>query len=71
MAHTTEQSDQPACCEPFDAEWAHLETLALHAGTGPDPATGALLTPIYQTTTFVQEAVGVHKGFTYSRAGNP
>jgi cystathionine beta-lyase/cystathionine gamma-synthase len=48
-----------------------LETLALHAGTAPDPTTGALLTPIYQTTTFTQEAVGTHKGFTYSRAGNP
>jgi cystathionine beta-lyase/cystathionine gamma-synthase len=48
-----------------------LETLALHAGTCPDPATGALLTPIYQTTTYRQEAVGADKGFTYSRAGNP
>ena len=48
-----------------------LETLALHAGTIPDPTTGALLTPIYQTTTFTQEAVGRDKGFTYSRAGNP
>jgi cystathionine beta-lyase/cystathionine gamma-synthase len=48
-----------------------LETMALHAGTAPDPTTGALLTPIYQTTTFTQEAVGSHKGFTYSRAGNP
>ncbi len=48
-----------------------LETLALHAGTCPDPTTGAILTPIYQTTTYVQEAVGVDKGYTYSRAGNP
>jgi cystathionine beta-lyase/cystathionine gamma-synthase len=48
-----------------------LATLALHAGAAPDPATGALLTPIYQSTTYVQEAVGVHKGFTYSRSGNP
>ena len=46
-------------------------TLALHAGAAPDPATGAILTPIYQSTTFVQEAVGVHKGYTYSRSGNP
>lgn len=46
-------------------------TLALHAGAVPDPVTGAILTPIYQSTTFVQEAVGVHKGFTYSRSGNP
>ena len=48
-----------------------LHTQALHAGTAPDPVTGALLTPIYQTTTFTQQAVGDHKGFTYSRAGNP
>jgi cystathionine beta-lyase/cystathionine gamma-synthase len=48
-----------------------FETLALHAGTAPDPATGAILTPIYQSTTYVQEAVGVHKGYTYSRSGNP
>lgn len=48
-----------------------IETVALHAGTAPDPTTGAILTPIYQTTTFRQEAVGVDKGYTYSRAGNP
>lgn len=48
-----------------------IETLALHAGTTPDPVTGAILTPIYQTTTYRQEAVGLDKGFTYSRAGNP
>ncbi len=48
-----------------------LPTLAIHGGVSPDPATGAILTPIYQSTTYVQEAVGVHKGFTYSRAANP
>ena len=48
-----------------------FDTLALHAGTYPDPATGAILTPIYQTTTYRQEAVGQDKGFTYSRSGNP
>src|SRR5882724_11002762 len=46
-------------------------TRAIHAGLVPDPATGAILTPIYQSTTYVQEAVGVHKGHTYSRASNP
>src|SRR5580700_3945308 len=46
-------------------------TVAIHGGQSPDPATGAILTPIYQSTTFVQQAVGVHKGFTYSRAANP
>src|SRR6059036_190834 len=48
-----------------------FETLALHAGTPADPSTGAMLTPIYQTTTYRQEAVGKDKGFTYSRSGNP
>ncbi|MHC4598628.1 MAG: trans-sulfuration enzyme family protein [Planctomycetota bacterium] len=46
-------------------------TTAIHGGLQPDPSTGAILTPIHQSTTFVQEAVGVHKGFTYTRSGNP
>jgi cystathionine beta-lyase/cystathionine gamma-synthase len=54
---------------PFDLD-AHL-TAAVRAGLHADPATGALLTPIYQSTTFRQDAVGVHKGHTYSRASNP
>ena len=48
-----------------------FETRAIHAGQDPDPATGAIITPIYQTTTYVQEAVGVNKGYDYSRASNP
>ncbi|MBI4852774.1 MAG: PLP-dependent transferase [Acidobacteria bacterium] len=52
-------------------EYYSLDTVALHSGTEPDPTTGSILTPIYQTTTYRQEAVGVHKGFTYSRASNP
>jgi cystathionine beta-lyase/cystathionine gamma-synthase len=48
-----------------------FETLTLHAGTTADPVTGAMLTPIYQTTTYRQEAVGKDKGFKYSRSGNP
>lgn len=48
-----------------------LATRALHAGTTPDPVTGAILTPIYQATTYVQEAVGKDKGYTYTRSGNP
>src|SRR5918996_779993 len=48
-----------------------FETLAIHAGQEPDPATGAITTPIYQTSTFVQEAVGVHKGYDYARVANP
>lgn len=46
-------------------------TKALHAGIQPDSATGAIMTPIYQTSTFVQDAIGVHKGFAYSRTSNP
>lgn len=49
----------------------HFGTLAIHAGQVPDPSTGAIMTPIFQTSTYVQEAVGVHKGFEYSRTGNP
>ena len=49
----------------------HIETLAIHAGQKPDPATGAVMTPIYQTSTYVQSAVGEHKGYEYSRTGNP
>ncbi len=55
----------------FDPSTCRFETLALHAGTPPDPTTGAMLTPIYQTTTYRQECVGKDKGFTYSRSGNP
>lgn len=46
-------------------------TRAIHAGQDPDPATGAVIVPIYQTSTFAQEAVGVHKGYDYARTGNP
>jgi len=48
-----------------------FETRAIHAGQEPDPSTGAIVTPIFQTSTYVQEAVGVHKGYEYSRTGNP
>ncbi|HSP73429.1 MAG TPA: aminotransferase class I/II-fold pyridoxal phosphate-dependent enzyme, partial [Gaiellaceae bacterium] len=48
-----------------------FETRAIHEGQEPDPATGAVITPIYQTSTYVQEEVGVHKGYDYSRVANP
>ena len=48
-----------------------FETRAIHVGQEPDPTTGALTTPIYQTSTFVQDAVGVHKGYDYARVANP
>jgi cystathionine gamma-lyase len=53
------------------AEKRNIETLAVHAGQAPDPATGAVMTPIYQTSTFVQSGVGEHKGYEYARTGNP
>jgi cystathionine gamma-synthase len=48
-----------------------FETRAIHEGQEPDPATGSITPPIYQTSTYVQEAVGVHKGYDYSRVANP
>lgn len=48
-----------------------LATLAVHAGVEPDPQTGAVMTPIYQTSTYAQEDVAVHKGYEYSRTDNP
>jgi len=48
-----------------------FETRAIHAGQEPDPATGSVVTPIYQTSTYAQEAVGVHKGYDYARVANP
>jgi len=49
----------------------HLDTLSIHAGQQPDPSTGAIMTPIYQTSTYVQSAPGEHKGYEYSRTDNP
>jgi cystathionine beta-lyase/cystathionine gamma-synthase len=48
-----------------------FETRAIHEGQEPDPATGAITTPIYLTSTYVQDAVGEHKGYDYSRVANP
>lgn len=48
-----------------------LDTKMIHAGSHPDPSTGAIMTPIYQTSTYVQEAPGVNKGFEYARSQNP
>jgi cystathionine beta-lyase/cystathionine gamma-synthase len=46
-------------------------TRAIHAGQQPDPTTGAIMTPIYQTSTYAQEGIGVHKGYEYARVSNP
>lgn len=48
-----------------------LNTKLIHAGAEPDPSTGAIMTPIYQTSTFVQESPGLHKGYEYARTQNP
>jgi cystathionine beta-lyase/cystathionine gamma-synthase len=64
----TEQTTKTKKRQRSDSGFA---TRAIHAGQAPDPTTGAISTPIYQTTTYAQKAVGVHKGFTYSRTGNP
>jgi cystathionine beta-lyase/cystathionine gamma-synthase len=50
---------------------ARFSTVCIHAGQEPDPSTGAIITPIYQTSTYVQEGLGQHKGFEYGRTQNP
>jgi cystathionine gamma-lyase/cystathionine beta-lyase/cystathionine gamma-lyase/homocysteine desulfhydrase len=50
---------------------ARLNTVCLHAGQEPDASTGAIVTPIFQTSTYVQEALGKHKGYEYARTQNP
>jgi len=50
---------------------ARFSTICVHAGQEPDPATGAIIVPIYQTSTYVQEALGKHKGYEYARTQNP
>src|ERR1700693_52455 len=50
---------------------ARFSTVCLHAGQEPDPSTGAIITPIYQTSTYVQDGLGQHKGFEYGRTQNP
>ena len=52
-------------------EGARFSTRAIHAGQRPDPSTGAIMTPVYLTSTYVQEAPGQHQGYEYSRTGNP
>ena len=50
---------------------ARFATRAIHAGQVPDPSTGAIMTPIFQTSTYVQDGPGVHQGYEYSRTQNP
>src|SRR5204862_6871525 len=50
---------------------ARFSTVCIHAGQVPDPGTGAIVTPIFQTSTYVQEELGKHKGYEYARTQNP
>src|SRR6188472_2340447 len=50
---------------------ARFPTICIHAGQTPDPGTGAIITPIFQTSTYVQEELGKHKGYEYARTQNP
>src|SRR5215207_6105173 len=59
-------------CSPFYKYiYMKLATKFIHAGMEPDPSTGAIMTPIYQTSTYVQAAPGKHKGYEYARSQNP
>jgi cystathionine gamma-synthase len=68
--HGDADTDRWAAGSP-DGRRYGFETLAIHAGQDPDPATGAVVVPIYQTSTYVQQEVGRHRGYEYSRSGNP
>src|SRR5690349_24831521 len=50
---------------------ARFSTVCIHAGQVPDPGTGAIITPIFQTSTYVQDSLGEHKGYEYARTQNP
>src|ERR1044072_7742894 len=63
-------SEYPRCIVKL-RDTARFSTVCIHAGQIPDPSTGAIITPIYQTSTYVQEALGRHKGFEYARTQNP
>src|SRR4026209_1473960 len=56
---------------PLGDRGMKLATIFIHAGAEPDPSTGAIMTPIYQTSTYVQEAPGKNKGYEYARSQNP
>src|SRR5215216_5267075 len=74
-AHAPEESLPHVCMVRFHTvklrETARFSTVCIHAGQVPDPSTGAIITPIYQTSTYVQEALGKHKGYEYARTQNP
>ncbi len=57
--------------QPTDNSALHFNTRAVHAGLEPDPATGAIITPIYQTSTYAQTGINEHRGYDYARSDNP
>lgn len=57
--------------QPNESNRFHVDTLAVHAGVSPDPTTGAVMTPIYQTSTYAQTGINEHKGYDYARTDNP
>src|SRR6476469_6793097 len=57
--------------KPRSGAAVHFETAAIHAGQHPEPVTGAVMTPVFLTSTFAQKAPGEHTGFEYSRTQNP
>jgi len=61
----------PSTGDRLDVTALGFETRAIHGGTGADPATGAVNTPVYLSSTFRQEEVGIHRGYEYARSGNP
>ena len=61
----------PPSSSKNDPRDTRFETRAIHVGQSPDTATGATIVPVYQTVTFTQDAVGEHRGYEYSRSGNP
>src|SRR5256712_13896559 len=58
-------------CSPSGVFMMKFATKAIHAGQEPDPSTGAIITPIFQTATYAQTGLGEHKGFEYARTSNP
>src|SRR5262245_31784496 len=68
--HTPTPTRFGGCSGSGAADWG-FATRAIHTGQEPDPATGATIVPIYATSTYTQAAPGQHKGYEYSRSGNP
>ena len=70
MASTVE-SPESKTASPESKDHPGFSTLCIHAGNAPDPTTGSVTVPIYQTSTYVQEAIGKNKGYEYARTQNP